>query len=259
MFDLGGSARLLGMGGASVAVLGEASAGLNPALLAWTEQVHLESLYADQFGAASYTSFALSAPHVAVAAAVLDSGWIVSGEDPLRFASQGLSCGAGAAFGAFGVGAQWRYLHVGAPFSANGWAADVGMAAELGVVRVGVMVDALLSSGMLFDRDRREDWARSLSLGVGAQVALSSQVRLQGALDWVEALSGTSRLVGGMEISLGRLAGRWGWDGAGWTLGASVAARRVELDWCSVVRSDLGVSHRVSLQWVLSGGGEGSR
>ena len=259
MFDLGRSARSMGMGGASVAVAGETNAGANPALLGWADHIYLESLYSNQFGAATYTSLGLSAPNVAVAGAVLSSGWIVTGEDPLRFDAQGLSCAAGAAFGAVGVGARWRYLHVGTPFSANGWAADVGIAAEFGAVRVGALVEGALSSGMVFDRDRRENWSRTLSVGVGARAAASSQVHVQAAVDWAEALSGTGRVVAGAEILFGKVAGRLGWDGAGLTLGVSIVARRVELDWCSVVRSDLGVSHRVSLQWVLSGGGEGSR
>jgi len=251
-FGFGVSARSLGVGGAHTAFLDEpAAATLNPASVGWVERVGCGSLYVQQFGGVSYGAVAFSAPYVGMSVALLDSGWITSGDDGFRYAAQALSCSVGAPIGPIAVGIRWRFLHVGAPFIGHGWAADVGTLAELGFLRVGAVFHAALASPVHYERGRDQAWDRSLSLGMAATADVAPDVLIIATIDAKGAFSRSLRLVGGVEAWIGSLAGRLGWDGAGPTLGISVRVGGAEVDWSCAARSDLGTSHRVSLEMLF--------
>ncbi len=248
LFELGVSARSLGVGGARAAFFDEAAAAtLNPASAARVETIGVGSLYVAQFGGVSYGSASFSAPCVGMSAAFLDSGWIPTEEAGLRLTAQAMTASAALPLGPISLGLKWDFLRYGAPFDGHGWAVDAGLLVDLGAVDLGLVCDALVSAPMMLAHDDSETWARDLRLGAAGTWEPLRDVACTVTIDVRGVLAGPWRLVGGIEAWAGPMAARLGWDGDGPTLGLSVRAFGVEADWSCAARSDLGVSHRVSL------------
>ncbi|MCX6091354.1 MAG: hypothetical protein NTX23_00580 [Candidatus Bipolaricaulota bacterium] len=249
LFDLGVSARSLGVGGARAAFSDDAAAAtLNPAALGWVRGINVASLVVDEFGGVAYGSVAFSAPYVGVSALVVDSGWIASGDSGFRFAAQGIGAAAAVPLGPVGVGARWRFLRYGAPFEGHGWALDGGLLLDLGALRVGAICDAALSAPMAYEGEKTETWKRNLCLGAAVTLTPIEDVMWTATADVDGILHGPWRIIGGLEIWVASLAARLGWDGEGPTFGLSVRVSGIELDWSCAARPDLGTSHRVSLE-----------
>ncbi len=249
VFDLGVSARSLGVGGARAAFADDASAStLNPASLGWVKQMGVGSLYMEEFGGASYGSLAFAAPYVGLSTLFVDSGWISSGDSGFRFAAQGLTVSAAVPVGPVAGGLRWRFLRYGQPFEAHGWALDAGLLARFGPVKVGAILDAAVSAPMAFAAGSVENWIPNLCLGVALTLTPYPDVTWITTVDVEGVLHGPIGLRGGSEAWVGPLAARLGWDGDGPTFGLSVRVLGFEVDWSCAVRSDLGVSHRVSLE-----------
>ncbi len=249
LFDVGVSASSLGVGGARAAFRDDtAAAALNPAGLAWADGVGMESLYVSQFGGVTYGAIAFAAPYIGVAASVVDSGWIPSGDSGFRFAAQGITAAGAVPLGPVALGARCRFVRVGAPFGGHGLALDAALLADLGTVRVGAICDAIASLPMVYDGDLREAWKTGLCLGATLTLTLMDEVVWTITADVDGILSGSLRAIGGLEVWIGPAAARLGWDGGGPTFGLSLRIVGIELDWACAARSDLGASHRLSLE-----------
>jgi hypothetical protein len=249
LFDLGVSARSLGMGGARAALSDDAAAAtLNPAALGWVKGINVASLVVDEFGGVAYGSVAFSGPYVGFSALVVDSGWIASGDSGFRFAAQGIGAAAAVPVGPVGVGARWRFLRYGAPFEGHGWALDAGLLLNLGAVRVGAICDAALSAPMSYVGGATEAWKTNLCLGAAVTLTPAEGVEWTVTTDVDGILHGPWRIIGGVEVWVASLAARLGWDGEGPTFGLSVRVSGIEVDWSCATRPDLGTSHRVSLE-----------
>jgi hypothetical protein len=249
LFRFGVSARSLGVGGAAAAFSdGAASATLNPAALGWVNQMALASLYVNQFGGVSYGALSFSAPYVGLAAAFVDSGWISSGTSGLRFTAQGLVAAVGVPLGPVSAGARWRFLRSATPFAGHGWALDAALLLDLGTVRIGAVWDAAASSPMAYDEGESETWNPDLRVGASLTMSPFESVVWTVTADVGGILGAPFWVVGGLEVWVGALAARLGWDGQGPTFGLSVRVSSIEVDWSCSARSDLGTSHRVSLE-----------
>jgi len=249
LFRFGVSARSLGVGGATAAFSdGAAAATLNPAALGWVRQVGIASLYVDQFGGVSYGALAFSAPYVGMAAAFVDSGWISSDASGFRFTAQGLVGAVGIPLGPVSAGARWRFLRSATPFAGHGWALDAALLLDLGAVQIGAVWDAAASSPMTYDGGKAEAWDSDLRVGAALTLSPFEGVTWTVTSDVAGILHAPFRIVGGLEAWVGALAARLGWDGQGLTFGLSVRVSGIEVDWSCAARSDLGTSHRVSLE-----------
>jgi hypothetical protein len=249
LFRLGVSARSLGLGGATAALSdGAAASTLNPAALGWVREMGVASLYVDQFGGVSYGALAFSAPYVGMAAAFVDSGWIGPDVSGFRFTEQCLVGAVGVPIGRVSAGARWRFLRMATPFSGHGWAFDAALLLDLEAVRVGAVWDAVASSPMTYDEGETEAWDSDLRVGVAVTLSPFESVTWTVTADVSGILVTPLRVVGGVEAWVGALAARLGWDGQGPTFGLSVRVSGIELDWSCSARSDLGMSHRVSLE-----------
>lgn len=249
LFDLGVSASSLGVGGARAAFRDDtAAAALNPAGLAWVDGVGIESLYVSQFGGVAYGAVAFAAPYLGVAASLVDSGWIPSGDSGFRFAAQGIAAAGAVPLGPVALGTRCRFVRVGAPFGGHGVALDAALLVELGTVRVGAICDAIASLPMVYDGDLREAWRAELSFGAALTLTPMDEVVWTITTDVDGILRGPWRAIGGLEVWIGPAAARLGWDGGGPTFGLSLRIAGVELDWACAARSDLGASHRLSLE-----------
>ncbi len=249
LFELGVSARSLGLGGATVALDDPAAAPtLNPAALGWVEGIGVASLYVDQFAGVSYGAVSFSAPWVGLAAGFVDSGWISSGGSGFRFTAQGLVGAVGIPMGPVSAGARWRLLRAGSPFVGHGWALDGALLVDLASVRIGAVWDAVASSPMDYGGGEVQSWDPDLRVGAAVTLVPFESVSWMGTIDIKGILDPPWRIIGGAEAWVGVLAARLGWDGQGPTFGLSLRVSGIELDWSCAARSDLGTSHRVSLE-----------
>jgi hypothetical protein len=249
LFRLGVSARSLGVGGAMAAFSDDAAAAtLNPAALGWVRQIGLASLYVSQFGGVSYGALAFSAPYVGLAAAFVDSGWISSDPSGFRFTGQGLVGAVGVPVGPVAAGVRWRFLRNATPFAGHGWALDAALLLDLGAVQFGAVWDAAASSPMTYDEGEPEAWNSDLRVGAALTLSPFEGVTWTVTADVSGILGAPLLVVGGVEAWVGVMAGRLGWDGQGPTFGLSVRVSGIEVDWSCAARSDLGTSHRVSLE-----------
>jgi hypothetical protein len=249
LFQLGVSARSLGVGGATAAFSdGAAASTLNPAALGWVRQMGLASLYVDQFGGVTYGALAFSAPYIGLAVMFADSGWIASDESGFRFTAQGLVGAVGIPLGPVSAGGRWRFLRTATPFAGHGWALDTALLLDLGALQIGAVWDAVASSPMTYDGGKAEAWDSDLRVGAALTLSPFEAVAWTVTADVAGILHAPFRVVGGLEAWVGALAARLGWDGQGPTFGLSVRVSGIEVDWSCAARSDLGTSHRVSLE-----------
>lgn len=248
--DFGVSARSLGVGGAQAAYRDDAaSASLNPAWLAWVSDVHLASLGVLQSGGVRYGAVGFAAPHVGMIAAMLDSGWIPTGDGGLRYLALGLEAAGAVPIGPVAIAGRGRLVRHGQPAEAFGGAVDVAALIDLGPVCVGAICDALWSPGVVFGGGAHTPWDPAVCVGLSWTLAWPEEVIWIATVDVDDLISVAWRVVGGVEVRFGEAtAARVGWDGEGITLGATVRVSEIGIDWACAVRSDLGTSHRVSLE-----------
>lgn len=248
LFDLGSSARGLGLGGAFTALVDDEGAVLhNPAGLGWRTNIGISSLYVSQFGGIDYGSIGVALPYAGLNVALLDSGLIPTTGGVTRYASQGVVASSGIALGPIGLGARWRLLRVSAPEAGAGWSIDPAVQLVTNVVRAGAIFEGALSRAMTYAGGSQEAWPQSLRLGVSVTLSPVSDVSWSAAFEAVGLFTGLPGLAAGLEAWIGGMGARAGYDGEGLTYGLSVAFPGLQFDWAYASRADLGESHRVSL------------
>ena len=250
LFELGSSARGLGMGGAFTALVDDEGAVMhNPAALGWREAVGISSLYVSQFGGISYGSLGVALPYVGLNVLLLDSGLIPTQGGAIRYSSQALVASTGVAMGPIGIGARWRLLRVSSPMSGNGWAFDPALLLVTEVVRAGAILEGALSSAVDYDGGSEEAWPRALRLGVALILSPSPDVSWSAAFEASGLFTASSKLTLGLEAWIGGMGARVGFDGEALTYGLSVRFAGLQFDWAYAARTDLGESHRVSFSF----------
>ncbi|MBU0596341.1 hypothetical protein KJ567_06630 [Candidatus Bipolaricaulota bacterium] len=246
LFELGSSARALGMGGAFTALVDDESAVMhNPAALGWLDGLGISSLYVSQFGGISYGSLGAALPCVGLNVLFLDSGFIPTQGGAIRYSSQGLVASTGIAMGPIGIGARWRLLRVSSPTRGRGWAFDPALLLVTDVVRAGMILEGALSSPMDYDAGPEEAWPLALRLGVALTLSPSLDVSWSAAFEASGLFTASSRLTLGLEAWIGEMGARVGFDGEALTYGLSVRFAGLQFDWAYAARTDLGASHRV--------------
>jgi len=250
LFDLGSSARGLGLGGAFTALADDEGCVLhNPAGLGWRDAVGVSSLYVRQFGGVTYGAIAVALPYVGVDVMLLDSGLIPTSGGTTRYSSQGFVAAGGVALGPVGIGARWRLLRVSAPGPGSGWSLDPALQFVTSIVRAGAILEGALSSAMAYESGSQEAWERSLRLGVALTLEPGPDVAWNAAFEASGLFSSSPVLSAGLEAWIGGMGARVGFDGEALTYGLSVRFAGLQLDWAYASRTDLGESHRVSFSF----------
>jgi len=248
LFALGSSARALGLGDA---FCGQADLGTgvwyNPAGLAWDEDITLTSFLARDFGAISYGSVTLALPYIAVGITQLDSGDIPLRSGTLRYISRALVGGAGARVGPVSLGVRGKLYALSAPDTAKGWAVDPSLLLVTDIIRVGVVWENAWSEPIRYSDGHVEAWVSSLMAGASASLDLASDVRWTVVLAGRRLFAGSPALLAGVELWVGPIAVRAGYDGDSVTFGLGVEFSSYALDWAYAEHGDLGDAHRVSL------------
>jgi len=247
-FELGASARALGLGGAFTALVDDETAVIhNPAALGQLSAVGFSSMYVRQFSGITYGSVSLAMPWVGLNVALLDSGIIASPQGSFRYASQAITVSGGIPIGPFGIGLRWRYVRVSSPTSGGGWAVDPALLINAGSIRVAAMFESAYSVPISYESGTDESFDPSLRLGIAATLSPSPDVWWNVAFEASGLFSVKARFGAGLEAWIGGVGARVGYDGYGPTFGLTIRFSGLQLDWAYAMRSDLGGSHRASL------------
>ncbi|MFC2082759.1 hypothetical protein ACFLSG_01815 [Candidatus Bipolaricaulota bacterium] len=247
-FELGASARGLGLGGAFTALVDDETAVIhNPAALGQLSGAGFSSMYVRQFGGMTYGSMSLAMPWVGFNASLFDSGTIASPQRAFRYASQAITISGGIPIGSFGIGVRWRYLRVSAPSTGGGWSVDPALLVDLGSIHVAALIESAYSVPVSYESGVDEPFEPSLKLGVAATLSPSPDVWWNAAFEAAGLFAAKTRFAAGLEAWIGGMGARVGYDGDGPTFGLTIRFSGVQLDWAYAMRSDLGGSHRASL------------
>ncbi len=251
-FELGASARALGLGGAFAALVDDETAVIhNPAALGTLTNVGFSSLYVRQFGGVTYGSVSLAMPWAGLNLSLLDSGLIPSTGGAFRYASQAMTVSGGVPIGSVALGARWRYMNVSSPTDGHGWTLDPAVLIELGEIRAAAMLESALSAPMTYGSGAEEPFEPSLRLGVAATLTPSPGIIWSAAFE-ASGLFGAQVTFGvGLEAWIDGLGARVGFDGRGATFGLTARFEGLQVDWAYAMRADLGNSHRISLTFRM--------
>lgn len=249
-FELGASARGLGIGGAFMALVDDETATIhNPAALGQLDGIGFSSLYVRQFGGISYGSVSLAMPWVGFNLSLIDSGAIASPQGYFRYGSQAITISAGVPIGSLGIGVRWRYLHVSSPISGGGWSIDPSLMIDGGNIRLAAMFESALSSPISYESGADEPFDPSLRLGIAATLSPSPDIKWNAAFEAAGLFSARTWFRAGIETWIGIFGARVGYDGHGPTFGLTIRLNGLQLDWAYAMRSDLGNSLRGSLSF----------
>ncbi len=249
-FDLGASARSLGMGSTFSALVNDETAVIhNPAALGQLEQVGISSLYVNQFGGMTYGSVTVAMPWVGLNLSLIDSGLIPSLQGAFRYSSQAISLAGGIPLGPVNLGLRWRYINVSAPGTGNGWTIDPAILIDAGSVRVAALFESALSAAMGYASGATEAIEPSLRLGIAATLSPSPDVWWNAAFEASGLFTAQTTLTAGLEAWIGGIGARVGYDGVGPTFGLTIRFNGLQIDWAYAIRADLGGSHRASLTY----------
>ncbi len=273
-FELGGSARALGMGDTSAAVIGDGNSFFsNPAALAALKNYEILTLHAPLYQDTAYDAVGYVHPvsgHAGLGAAFIQLGTsdILKTQNNIlpisTFSSQQMEGVVGGGFrlpGGLDFGASVKYLREQMDtYQGSGVGVDVG----------------LLYRFSETSSDFRRIGLRNLAIGLSASNLLEPQVKLFQAADqpvrvfrpalsyflqtsgkdtlWLtfegELVQGGENLIkAGMEYGFNNMIfGRAGFDGISPTLGAGLSLYGFEFDYAFNQR-DLGALHRFSLSY----------
>ena len=249
-FELGASARGLGLGGAFTALVDDETATIhNPAALGRLTSVGLSSMYVSQFDGISYGSISVAMPWVGLNIALLDSGLIPSLQGAFRYTTQAVTISGGIPIGPVSLGIRWRYLHVSSPTSGNGWAIDPALLIDAGSVRVAALFESAFSVPMSYDSGTDESFDPSLRFGIAATLSPAPDVWWNAAFEASGLFAAQAQFAAGLEAWIGGVGARVGYDGVGPTFGLTIRFNGLQIDWAYALRSDLGGSHRASLTY----------
>lgn len=247
-FDLGASARGLGLGGAFTALVDDETAVIhNPAALGQFESVGISSLYVRQFGGVTYGSVSVAMPWIGLNMALVDSGLIPSLQGAFRYSSQTLAIAGGIPIGPVAIGVRWRYLNVSSPNSGSGWTIDPALLIDAGSIRVAAVFESIYSAPVHYESGASESFDPSVRLGIAATLSPSPDVWWNAAFEAAGLFGAQAAFAAGLEAWIGGMGARVGYDGYGPTFGLTIRLHGLQFDWAYAMRSDLGGSHRASL------------
>ncbi len=254
IFQLGVGARPLGIGGAFIALADDENAVFyNPAGLGLNRIIGVTSLVTHQLGAASFTAVGVALPFFGVNFLQLDSGIITGPQfEPFRYMSRGAIVSVGIPLISIGevslaFGTRLRMFQAVEPTPGFGWTVDASILVVGEYLRLGAMVESLVSEPILFRGGHSEAWPTDLQVGIAGTVPLWGNLRLNLVFDLIGLISGNIRSMFGVEAWAGGLGIRAGSDGLMTAFGATIDFFAFRFDWAYTIHQYLPASHRISL------------
>jgi len=248
IFELATGTRSIGMSKTLIALADDENAIFcNPAGLGSIKDIRFTSLFSRPFGAFSYGAIGIAVPHLGILGMQLDSGLITTEEGAFRYLSQAAAISAGVAIGGFGLGGRVKFYHLSQPLSGTGWAIDPACLITINRVKIGVIVENLISGQIAFENGHNEHWPTKIDIGA----ALTMQPFLTAYWNLAVSIAGiftaNPRIAGGVEVWVKDLAARIGYSKSQATIGLTLRFETYQVDWAYVLHADLPDSHYLSL------------
>ncbi|MBS3788139.1 hypothetical protein KGY79_08115 [Candidatus Bipolaricaulota bacterium] len=268
LLDLGQGARPMGMGGAFIGLADDENAVYyNPAALGFLDKFGVTTLWSPQFGLVDYGGIGFARKYVGFSTSALYSGPI---EVPNEFgADTGASFNYVSGNGVLGFGfpvlsrlslggkVKYYYSHLTLEGSDDGygWSVDPAIIGKWKNFGLGIMVENLLTGGLVYGPDHREELEKILRAGISISSRIDESIELNVLADLEVPLDSvtatryelmTPHL--GVELWLSSVAVRAGYNGRALTVGTSLEVSNFRLDWAlSAYESGIAETHRVSL------------
>jgi len=252
--DMGMDARIIAMGGASVALPGGAtSVNYNPAALGGMKGSELASSYAQDYGMLQEGAVALRLGPLAVGALYAGASGIPEKDEfgnkigEFDYKALAAMAGCGLKLGPLAVGAQATYAKdtLGST-EGSGLTASAGAQLQLGVLRLGAAGYRLIGAMTYGDKEQ----AFSPRYVAGAAI-VTKVLTLTGECE-IDA-DQNKLLRGGGELSLGSIALRGGakYDMAEeemtLSMGAGLNLGGAKVDYAYVMPANMPITHRISI------------
>ena len=260
IFELGVSARTLGLGGAFIALADdEAAVFYNPAGLPQLSETRFSSLFTRPFGAYSYGVLGAAERGWGGYLLILDSDTLEERDlygNPIgsfRYTSTGLLLGWGHQLtGNLSLGLQVKGYGLTSPTQAFGLALSPSILFQEGPRTYGIVWRNLLATGTRFSDDHSEPWVSDMAVGLAWQFD-----KVTYCIDFTENLitRGDIRCVrmGYEYTGLGPVVLRAGTNRDWSSVGLSVQWKALRIDFAYLLHYALPDSYIVSLSYQGTG------
>jgi hypothetical protein len=236
IFEMSVSVRVIGMGGAFIAVADdEAAVFYNPAGLPQLSTTSFSSMVTHPFEAYSFGTLVAAEPRWGVKLLIIDSGTQEKRDlyaNPIgtfRFVETGWLLSGGFSLGRLSLGLQGKMYALASPTQGAGFSLTPSLLFEDGPRTYGVVWQNLLSRDIRFSSGHTEPWIRNLAFGVSWQVGTTLV-----SMDFTEQLitrgDMASVRVGYENTYCYPLVLRTGTHREGTSFGASLHMRYLRLD-----------------------------
>lgn len=246
IFEMGASARAMGLGGAFLAIADDESAVFyNPAGLAYITKASVAAFYQRAFEIVHHVALTGAMRGWGAQIIRIDTGPLESANEFGNPTGEEMHYASWAGLLGFALGIE--NLSVGlrgkvyGDETETGWGVDGAMLMRWGGMRLGLMGENLLSP---------EDWARTLRAGAALALRFSSSFGLIGALDVWDLLA-QPELHLGIEVEVNGLQIRAGYDGVAIISGAGVQWGQLQLDWAYRMHPQLPASTVATVTYLF--------
>jgi hypothetical protein len=244
IFEMGVSARAMGLGSAFVAIADDESAVFyNPAGLAFLKETTVAAFYQRAFEVVHHAALTGTMRGWGAQVIQIDTGLVESANEfgnpsgnEMHYASYAGLVGFALGIEHFSVGVRGK---VYGDDTETGWGVDMGTLVRWGGMRVGLMGENLLGS-----------FAMALRVGAAFGFQFSPRLSLITAIE-VWNLSSRPELHIGIEVSVNGLQIRAGYDGVAVVSGAGVRWGGIRLDWAYRMHPQLPASTVVTVAYLF--------
>ncbi len=257
LFELEGSARVAGLGGAFLALSDDESAAYyNPAGLAFLEKRSIAVLYSRLFEVVDYLSLGAAIPLVGFHVIRLDSGSMPvhnafgnPTDETTDFVSQAGMVAVGLApVRELGLGGRVKaYQTQAGHWNGFGWAADAAALLRWSALRLGAVLENYLQQPIQYSDGSAQAWPKDLRVGAACFLEFRP-LQLGFLLDATHLLTQTQWRAG-VELWVQHLGIRLGYNGISLTAGASAYFQNFRLDWAYTLHPQLPTSYLMTVAY----------
>ncbi len=250
ILHLGTGARAAGLGGAFLPLADDESAAFyNPAGLGWEKRISVSSYFSQAYGVLSYGTVGISLPYLGAELMRLESGWIQTDSGGFSYVSQCGVAGTGFAIGPVGFGIRVKLYQVESPYTAFGWAFDPAVLIATDNLRIGLMLENIVSQAVEYSTGVSGEWIMGFDIGAALRLHPSDEVEWTLSVVANGLFSPDLEFSAGIEGWVGRLGVRAGLNSSGPSMGLSVRFSAMRIDISYRESGELGGSYGASVTY----------